>query len=252
MVNGTSQEVVAKLDQILQDPMIQMLAGGNLSYFADGSKVNVALLFPAKVGKELHQYADILHVIQDELKVDQNLEVHFRLAASPKSLLEEGGEAVLLQLLKGISVDIRLNLWRKLSDLLMRIVGNAEVDAHLMPILGGIAPLLLLKVNGNLDIEIDEVMKSKISENPLVEPVLLDASSLITTTSGQSFESEEENLKWIEETLPAPFNGVAALFARHLGDEIEFNVLDEFVGLKGRISGEGLNLILRNGLKYYS
>jgi hypothetical protein len=44
---------------------------------------------------------------------------------------------------------------------------------------------------------------------------------------------------------------LAALFARHLGDEIQFNVLDEFVGLKGRISGEGLNMILKNGLKYY-
>jgi hypothetical protein len=81
-------------------------------------------------------------------------------------------------------LDVRLNIWRKLSDLLMRIVGNCEVDASLLPILGGIAPLMLLRLNGNLDIEIDEVMKSKITENPLVEPVLLDASSLITTTSG--------------------------------------------------------------------
>lgn len=118
------------------------------------------------------------------MKVDQNLEVTLRLAASPKSLLEEGGEPLLLQLLKGISVDIRINLWRKLADLLMRIVGNCEVDASLLPILGGIAPLMLLKINGNLDITIDDVMKQKISENPLVEPVLLDANSLITTTSG--------------------------------------------------------------------
>jgi hypothetical protein len=86
--------------------------------------------------------------------------------------------------LKGISVDVRINIWRKLSDLLMRIVGNVEVDASLLPILGGIAPLMLLKINGNLDITIDEVMKAKITENPLVEPVLMDASSLITTTSG--------------------------------------------------------------------
>lgn len=80
--------------------------------------------------------------------------------------------------------------------------------------------MMLLKINGNLDIEIDEVMKAKITENPLVEPVLLDASSLITTTSGQSFENDEENIKWIEENLPQPFSGLAGLFARHLGDEV--------------------------------
>jgi hypothetical protein len=78
------------------------------------------------------------------LKVDQNVEVTFRLAASPKQLLEEGGEPLLMQLLKGISLDVKLNVWKKLSDLLMRIVGNCEVDASLLPILGGISPLLLL------------------------------------------------------------------------------------------------------------
>jgi hypothetical protein len=40
-----------------------MMVGGNVSYFAEGSKVNVAVLFPAKVGKELQQYSDILHTI---------------------------------------------------------------------------------------------------------------------------------------------------------------------------------------------
>jgi hypothetical protein len=30
-----------------------MMVGGSVSYFADGSKVNVAIIFPAKVGKEL-------------------------------------------------------------------------------------------------------------------------------------------------------------------------------------------------------
>jgi len=93
-------------------------------------------------------------------------------------------------------------------------------------------------------------MKSKIAENPLVEPVLLDAASLITTTSGKSFENEEEEFKNLEETIPAPFNEVALIFAKHLGDEINFEVLDKAIGLKGRISGEGLNLILRNALKY--
>jgi len=155
-----------------------------------------------------------------------------------------------MQLLNGISLDIKLNVWKKLADLLMRIVGNCEVDAALLPILGGVAPLFLLQIGGNLDIKIDDYMRTKISENPLVEPVLLDASTLITSTSGKSFENDEEFFAHLEETIPPPFTGIATLFSQHLGDEVNFTVLDEYVGLKGRVTGEGLQLILRNGLKY--
>lgn len=59
-------------------------------------------------------------------------------------MLEEGGEPILLQLLRGISIDLKVNLWKKLADLLMQIVGNCEVDASLLPILGGLAPAFLL------------------------------------------------------------------------------------------------------------
>lgn len=47
-----------------------MIAGGNFSFFADGDKVNMTVLFPAKVGKELVAFKEIVNVIQDELKVD--------------------------------------------------------------------------------------------------------------------------------------------------------------------------------------
>lgn len=132
----------------------------------------------------------------------------------------------------------------------MRIVGNCEVDASLLPILGGVAPLFLLEVNANLDIKVDENMKAKISENPLVEPVLIDAPNLITSMSGNSFENDEEFFKHVSEKIPAPFSDVLILLASHLGNEINFTVCDEFVGLKGRIAGEGLALIVRNGLKF--
>jgi len=228
-----------------------MIAGPNLSFFAEGhDRVNIAFLFQAKVGKEIKPFAALANINQEELKVDQSVEAHINLAASPAKLLAEGGEPLLMQLLEGISLEVKLNLWRKLSDLLMRIVGNCEVDGAALQILGMIAPALLLKINAHLDITIDDVMKQKIAENPLVEPVLLDAQTLIASTSGKSFETDEELFAHIEENVPQPFNEIAAIFAKHLGDTIEFKVLDEFVGLKGRISGEGLNLILRNGLKY--
>ena len=228
-----------------------MFLEGKISVIAEGqNKVSIGVLFPAKGGQEIKASGEIINTVQNELKVDQSVDLNIRFAASPKQLLAEGGDPLLLQLLNGISIDVKLNVWKKLSDLLMRIVGNCEVDASLLPILGGIAPLFMLEVGAELNIKIDDKMKQKISENPLVEPVLLDASTLITSTSGNSFENDEEFFKNLNEVLPAPANEIAILFSQHLGDEVVFEVLDEYVGLKGRIAGEGLNLILRNGLKY--
>jgi hypothetical protein len=248
--NISAEDFVTKLNSVLEHPLVAMLLEGKVSAIAEGSKVNLSVLFKAKVASQVRAFGELITIIQDQLKVDQSLEVNLRLAASPKDLLSEGGSPALLLLLNGISLDIRMNLWKKLSDLLMRIVGNCEVDASLLPILGGIAPLLMLEIGGNLDIKIDETMKQKISENPLVEPVLMDADTLITSVSGNSFETDEEFYKHLAEVIPPPFSDLATLMCQHLGDEVNFEVLDEYVGLKGRIGGEGLALILKNGLKF--
>ena len=50
--------------------------------------------------------------------------------------------------------------------------------------------------------------------------------------------------------IPPPFSDIATLFCQHLGDEVNIEILDEYVGIKGRVSGEGLALILKSGLKY--
>lgn len=80
--------------------------------------------------------------------------------------------------------------------------------------------------------------------------MLLGAGDLITSVSGNSFENDEELFTHIRENIPPPFSDIAVTFCKSLGDEVNFTVLDEFVGLKGRISGEGLNLALQNGLKF--
>jgi hypothetical protein len=46
----------------------------------------------------------------------------FRLAASPKDLLAPGAEPAILQLLKGFDIEVKLNTWKMLSDVLMNIL----------------------------------------------------------------------------------------------------------------------------------
>jgi hypothetical protein len=45
-----------------------------------------------------------------------------RLATSPKELLAEGGEPAIKELLRGLSLEVRVNVWKKLSDVLLKVV----------------------------------------------------------------------------------------------------------------------------------
>ena len=64
-----------------------------------------------------------------------------------------------MEILKGITIELRVNLWKKLADVILKIVESGELDPEIMPILGMIAPSLLLKIKGNLEIEVDEYLK---------------------------------------------------------------------------------------------
>ena len=93
--------------------------------------------------------------MQEELKVDQNVELSLRLAVSPEEVLAEEAEPTLNLLFKGISLSLRVNLWRKISDVLLKIVESGEIDSSMLPYFGGIAPVLMLRVNGNLNLTVD-------------------------------------------------------------------------------------------------
>jgi hypothetical protein len=136
------------------------------------------------------------------VKASQSIDFSLRLASSPKTILAEGGEPLLLELLKGISFDLKLHIWRKIADVVMKLMESPDFDASQIPILAGIAPVALLKISGRLDIEVDEHMKSKLTENPLLEVALIDASSLIASTSNVSSEDDAELEEHINSVLP--------------------------------------------------
>ena len=106
--------------------------------------------------------------------MDQNVEFSLRLGASPAEIFrEEDGEPTLTQLFKGISLGIRVNVWRKISDVLFNIVEAGEVDSSMLPFFGGIAPALMLRINGNLNITVDKPMMAKLEEHPLLAPLVM-------------------------------------------------------------------------------
>jgi hypothetical protein len=148
-----------------------------------------------------------------------------------------------------MSVDVRVNVWKKIADVMLKVIETGELDASLLPIFGSIAPAFLLRIAANLDIEVDDYMMQKITQNPLIEPLLMDLQTLISSTSSVSSD-EDDDLNEHLNTLPYNMGKLLRIVIDNLGDEVDFTLVHPQLGLKGRIIGEGLNLIVRNGAKY--
>lgn len=203
-----------------------------INFVFEGSTLNIGLnagfFFP--VGKKIAPHQDLITKVQEELKIDQNIELSVRLATSPEEVLTEGAEPFINLLLKGISVSFRLNVWRKISDVFFKIIEEGEIDSKMLPIFGGIAPAFLLRIQGILNIGIDDHMMQKLQEHPLLQPLLMDAASLIAATSNVSSDEElPEHLN----NLKVPSPAIALLLkdlAAHLDNEIDISLTHPSIG----------------------
>lgn len=76
---------------------------------------------------------------------------------------------------------------------------------------------------------------------------MMDAATLIGAVSGISSEEEfEEKLS----EIPPQFALLIRIAIDHMGDEIDFSFAHPQLGLKGRITGEGLSQIVQNAAKF--
>lgn len=93
-------EVSALLDE-LTNVTKQMWPALAMSFVFEGNNLcfgcNLTLLISQQVLAKEHQ--DIIQLLHSELKLDQSIEIGLRLKASPKSLLAEGAEPFILQIL---------------------------------------------------------------------------------------------------------------------------------------------------------
>jgi hypothetical protein len=231
---------------MLPDPSLASLVVEGGHTLAIGLNLSVFL----RLGSLLDRHSEIIKRMQSELKVDQNVELSVRLAASPEELLSPMGEPLITLLLKGIQVGVRLNVWKRLSDVLIKIIEKGEVDTRMMPLLGGLAPAFLMKLNAKLDLTVDDHMMSKIQENPLIESLLMDADSLIGATSSIGSDEElEEHLKNLK--VPPAIGQFLHTLIEHLGDEVNFSVTHPQLGLQARLTAKsGLKLIVKSIAKY--
>lgn len=178
------------------------------------------------------------------------MEAVVRLVASPEDLLTPGAEPFITQLLKGISVDVKFHVWRKIADVILKLVESGDVDPSLYPIFGGLAPAFLLKLNASLNVEVDDYMKEKIQTNPLIEPLLMDASALINATSSVSSDDDADYEEFLNTAVEPPFAAILKALNEHLGDEIELHAVTHNLGIIVKVQGKGLSLLVKNASKY--
>ena len=144
---------------------------------------------------------------------------------------------------------MRLNLWRKLSDVILKMIESGEVETALLPIFGSIAPAFLLRVNAKLDLTVDDHMIAKLQENPLVAPLLMDASTLVGATSNVSSDDElEDHLNNLK--VPDALAHLIRVLAAQMGDEITLTATHPQLGLQARLCGEGLAMVVKTVAKF--
>jgi hypothetical protein len=78
----------------------------------------------------------------------------------------------------------------------------------------------------------------------------MDAFTLISSTSSVSSDDDADYEEFLAGAVPPPIADALRALNEYLGDEIDFQLLQESLGLVGRISGAGLGLLVKNASKY--
>ena len=152
------------------------------------------------------------------------------MAASPQEILQEDAEPTLNLIFKGISLGVRVNVWRKISDVLFKIVEAGEVDSSMLAYFGGIAPALMLRINGNVNLQVDEEMIQKLAEHPLLGPLMMNPQQLIAGTSNVGSDEEfEDHLKQLE--APPAISHLLAALIENMSDEVNLTITHPHLGL---------------------
>jgi hypothetical protein len=65
-------------------------------------------------------------------------------------------------------------MFRKISELLFKILELGVIDCTEVLLVRSIATALILRVNGNLNFTLDQHMLEKLSEHPVMAPLLMN------------------------------------------------------------------------------
>ena len=248
--NVTPEEAVAKITELVDSLGLPHHLRNHISIIQDLEQVCIGFPSPKKVKKEeLDSFRPVLEQVQKQAKANQDIEFIFRLATSPRIILT-GEEPVLMELLKGFSLNVKVNLWKRISTILTGMLSQGQFPESLMPIIGGISPAFLLRINGKIDIEFDETMKEALMTNPLLEPFMMPGSMLVMSASQVHSDEEEEFNEHFANVIPENFRELVQFLLANVGDEVNFFGGHSLVGFNGRVNAEDMASILKTAIKF--
>lgn len=119
--------------------------------------------------------------------VDQDLTVKLNLGTSVADIMASG-DPLINEINKGVSVEVQLELIAQLKKIIFDLLKDSEVmESDLAPLLGGISPLILLTLNGQVDLAFDDY--DEIKGLPMLEPFMANFSQLFEGALGQDVDT---------------------------------------------------------------
>ena len=92
------------------------------------------------------------------------------------------------ELCKGFSVEVQLEFIEQLKKIIFDLLRDSEtLESDLAPFLMGISPILLLTMNGNVDLNFEDY--EDVKNLPMMEPFLANFNQLFEGALGQDLDT---------------------------------------------------------------
>lgn len=132
--------------------------------------------------KDMQWYHSTVAVFDQVQSVDQDLTVKLNLGTSVKDILNS--ETPLInELCKGFSFELQLEVIANLKKIIFDLLKDSEtLESDLAPFLMGISPIILLTLNGKVDLNFEDY--DEVKELPMMEPFLANFNQLFEGALG--------------------------------------------------------------------
>jgi|TARA_B110001450_G_scaffold254949_1_gene281352 hypothetical protein len=92
------------------------------------------------------------------------------------------------ELNKGLSVEIQLELIAQLKKIIFDLLKDSEVvESALAPFLMGVSPIILLTLNGQVDLAFDDY--NELKDLPMLEPFMANFNQLFEGALGEDIDT---------------------------------------------------------------
>jgi len=137
--------------------------------------------------KDMQWYYNTVKAFETMSSVDQDLTIKVNLGTSVADIMASN-DPLINELNKGFSVEVQLELIKQLKKVVFDLLKDSDVvESDLAPFLMGVSPLILLTLNGQVDLAFEDYEELK--DLPLLEPFMANFNQLFEGALGQDLDT---------------------------------------------------------------